>query len=556
MAHCVEKLPHSCGSSDALQIFEEDGNYTGYCYACDTYVPSPYKDGETPKKQRIQKPDAEVQAELQEIGALPTRALETRHLRRETLDWFGVKTSLSETDGSTPVVSHFPFTRDGKVVAYKNKLTTTEKPKPIWVTGDLKGHTDLFGWEQALSTGARRLFITEGEEDALALYQALRDKQAGGKYEHLHPAVVSLTRGAGGARKDIAANMSQIRANFKEVVLVFDRDDPGRQAEEEVLRIYPTAQNVSIPGKDANECVIEGRSIALANACIFKANKAKNTRLVMGSSLHEAAKTPVAYGLSYPWDGLTKLTRGMRYGETYYLGAGVKMGKSTVRSAIATHLIQEHGEKVFMAAPEEANSHTYRLMCGQVAGSIFHDPEVEFDEDAYDAASETIGDNLCLLNLYQHVGWETLRSDIMVAAEAGYKCIFIDPITNLTNGVPSSEANTVLQEVAQDLASMALDLDLIIWLFCHLKAPESGPPHERGGKVFSNQFAGSRAMMRSCHTMIGLEGDKDPELPTEERNIRKLVILEDRQFGASGVVPIYYNEKTGKYTEVSKPSSS
>jgi len=30
---CIEKLPHSCGTRDGLQVFEkEDGTYDGYCY--------------------------------------------------------------------------------------------------------------------------------------------------------------------------------------------------------------------------------------------------------------------------------------------------------------------------------------------------------------------------------------------------------------------------------------------------------------------------------------------------------------------------------------------
>jgi hypothetical protein len=67
--------------------------------------------------------------------------------------------------------------------------------------------------------------------------------------------------------------------------------------------------------------------------------------------------------------------------------------------------------------------------------------------------------------------------------------------------------------------------------------------------VLSAQFAGSRAMMRSCNYMIGLQGNKHPDLSEEERNCRELVILEDREFGASGKVPLYYNPKTGRLLE-------
>jgi twinkle protein len=226
------------------------------------------------------------------------------------------------------------------------------------------------------------------------------------------------------------------------------------------------------------------------------------------------------------------------------------MGKTTLRSALASHIITAHGQKVFMAAPEETNKKTWQLVCGQASGRIFHDPDVPFDYEAYDGASKLIGDNLYLLNLYQHMGWDSLRSDIIASANEGCKSIFIDPITNLTNGISSGEANTALQEISQELASIALDMQLTIWMFCHLKAPDSGNPHERGGRVMSNQFAGSRAMMRSCHMMMGLEGNKDPDLPEEVRNQRRLVILEDREFGASGYVNLYYNPVRGLYTEI------
>ena len=53
MSSCIEKLAHECGTSDALQVFEDDGTFTGYCFACDTYVPDPY--GDKPPEFRPQK---------------------------------------------------------------------------------------------------------------------------------------------------------------------------------------------------------------------------------------------------------------------------------------------------------------------------------------------------------------------------------------------------------------------------------------------------------------------------------------------------------------------
>ena len=56
-------------------------------------------------------------------------------------------------------------------------------------------------------------------------------------------------------------------------------------------------------------------------------------------------------------------------------------------------------------------------------------------------------------------------------------------------------------------------------------------------------------MMRSANVVIGLEGNRDPDLEAEERNQRRIVVLEDRQFGASGVVDVQYNPVDGTLRE-------
>ena len=205
---------------------------------------------------------------------------------------------------------------------------------------------------------------------------------------------------------------------------------------------------------------------------------------------------------------------------------------------------------MFLVKPEESNEKSYKLVAGKLAAKKFHDPKVEFDEEAFDKAGEEIGENLFLLNLYQNLTWETLEGDIRAAAAAGVKAVFIDPITNLTNGMSAADANTKLQEIAQNLAALALDLDIVILIFCHLRNPDSGTPHERGGEVLSSQFAGSRAMARSCNLMVGIEGNRDPSLSPEERNLRHLVVLENRETGEVGRYQLYWNPITTLFTEV------
>jgi twinkle protein len=546
---CVSKTScDKCHSSDAKQIFVEDGKYTAWCFSCHSYDSNPYGDSPpTSLPPKITKTPEQIEQELAEIATLSACDLPDRALRKETLDYFGIKIAVSEEDGNTPTAHFYPYYKGGKLSGYKGRVIET---KQFFSVGHVKADCDFFGWEQAIASGAKKLIITEGELDAPSIFQALKDKNRNTQYSDRNPAVVSLINGSGSAGKALADKAAEIRAHFSEVVLAFDMDSPGKKATEAAILSYPSAQSVALPDEDPNECLKSGKSLALANAILFKAEKPKNSRLIWAESLYASAKEPAKWGLSWPWPGITDMTRGLRTGETIYIGAGVKMGKSTVVDALATHLMLEHGLKVMLAKPEEANKKTIKKLVGYATGHIFTDPKVEFDGEAYDRGAELLGNKFCVINIYQHLGWAGLKQDITAAVAEGCKAIFIDPLTNLTAGVPAGEANTQLQAIAQEYSAMSMDMDFIGFMFCHLLAPESGPTHERGGAVLSRQFAGSRAMAQKCNYMLGLEGDKDPDLPIEQRNMRSLVLLEDREFGEVGRVPLYYDFKTGLLKEV------
>lgn len=551
MSNCISKLPHSCGTRRGLQVFsKEDGMVDGYCFSCGVYVPNPYGDpkqaDDIPKSERTGKTEAEILTEMADISQLSAVDLPERMIRGKSLDHYGIKVGYSQKDGTTPNIVFFPYTSNGKVVKYKAKVLESGS---MWSIG-VSNEVDLFGWEQAVKSGAKRLIIVEGEFDAPALYQTLKIYTKAEYLDYL-PAVVSIPNGAGNAARDIGRLLPTIRKFFKDISLAFDNDEAGKLAAEEVCKICPEAKVIELPAKDANDCILEGKGRAVHKAATFNAEKPKNTRLVWGRDIHEQAKEPPVWGLSWPWEKMTELTRGIRFGETIYIAAGEKIGKSEVVNALGSHLITEHGLKIMLAKPEEANAKTYKLLNSKVVGKIFHDPKVEFDEEAYEKGGKLIRDNVCMLNLYQNISWDVLKGDIYTAAAEGVKAVFIDPITNLTNGMSSGEINEHLQGVSQELAMIAKDLDIVIFIFCHLNKPPKGSvPWDRGGKITTDYFAGSSAMARSCNYAIGMEGNKDPELSEEERNMRKLSLLADREFGESGSIELFWNRKNGLFNEV------
>lgn len=213
------------------------------------------------------------------------------------------------------------------------------------------------------------------------------------------------------------------------------------------------------------------------------------------------------------------------------------------------HLIIEHDRTVFMCKPEEENHITAQKLAGIASNSVFHDPKKEFNHEAFERGKRLIDDKAILYGEYGKIDWDALKREIRYVTTAeGVQDIIIDPITCLTVGMPSGVANERLVEIASDMAAMAKELHFTYYIFCHLNSPQSGAPHERGGHVLSHQFAGSRAMMRSAYYLIGLEGNKDPEQPNL-KNVRQLVMLEDRNFGESGKVPLLYNHNTGRLLE-------
>lgn len=553
IGQCIAKLPHTCGSRKGLQVFEDDdGTVNGYCFSCDTVVKHPYGEpkraDDIPAKERFGKTKDEIAQEIEEIHNFPVVDLRDRRLRKEMLDRYGIKVGMSEQDGKTPKLAYFPYYKDGKFSAYKCKLFDGKK---FWSVGD-QSDVDLFGWKQAVESGAKRLIIVEGEFDAPALTKII-DTYTDEKYEGNKPAVCSLPHGAASAGKDLARLAKKIGKHFREVSLCYDDDEAGQKALEASLIALPHATTVTLPLKDANDCLrapVKTQKAAY-NAAYWNHEKSKNTRLVCLDDIFQASKEKAEFGVSWPWETVTDLTRGIRTGETIYIGAAQKMGKSEVVNALAAHLVVKHGWPILLAKPEEANLKTVKLLAGKIGKTRFHDPKVTYSDEEYDqAGKELMGRKVFMLDLYQHADYDSFKTDCVEAAANGVKAIFLDPITNLTNGMSASDANTKLQEIAQDLAAMAKDLDVVIFIFCHLRNPDGGPGHDRGGKVLTGQFAGSRAMGRSCNYMFGLEGNKDPDLSPEERNTRKFVLIDDREFGEVGETNLYWNPDTTIFAEM------
>ena len=308
--------PEGVGS---IKVFEnEDGTITGYNFMRGKFYPKPYDDKPDDYRPppRPRRSAEEIQELLSEIHELSTVDDTERKLGARSLAYFGIKTQLSEFDGTTLTAKFYPYTTDGAITAYKCKT----HDKNFYSVGDMQ-NCDPFGWEQAMRGHNHTLYITEGEDDAAALMKALMPSWS----KELPPAIISTSSGATGL-KSISRRADTINRRFKQVVLVFDQDDAGRNGVRKVSNLLENCRSASFELKDANDMVKADRSNELAKAVLFESQPLVSGKCVRSSDAWHLAETKVEWGLDWPWPTMTDLTRGRRRGEVYYFGSGVKMG--------------------------------------------------------------------------------------------------------------------------------------------------------------------------------------------------------------------------------------
>ncbi|WP_313712715.1 toprim domain-containing protein [Pseudomonas sp.] len=138
------------------------------------------------------------------------RALSKRKITEETCKKFGY--FVGEFKEQTVQVAPYRNT-DGEVIAQKVRFAD----KSFTTRGKFKG-VALFG-QHLWGEGGKKLVITEGEIDCLTVSQLQGNKWP----------VVSIPNGAQGAANSIKENLEWV-LTFEEVILMFDQDEPGREA--------------------------------------------------------------------------------------------------------------------------------------------------------------------------------------------------------------------------------------------------------------------------------------------------------------------------------------
>lgn len=384
-----------------------------------------------------------------------------------------------------------------------------------WV-GESK-NTGLFG--SHLWNGGKKLVITEGEIDCLTVAQL-----QGGKWP-----VVSLPNGAHSAVRDIKKNLEYLD-QFEEIILMFDMDEQGQDAAKEVAALLPPGKAfiASLPGKDPNDCLVNGQGEAVVKA-IWNAKPYRPDGLVEVADLLDELEKPVEIGLPWWLPGLTAATYGRRYGEVYGLGAGTGVGKTDFLTQQITYDVTTLGLKVGVIFLEQQPVETIKRLAGKLAGKRFHVPPVndEWTQDELRNAAQQLVGKVTMYDSFGQTEWDVIAAKIRYMAVAQeIKVFYLDHLTALAD---TADEKGSLEQIMKEMAGLANELKVIITFVSHLTTPE-GKPHEEGGRVTIRHFKGSRAIGFWSFFMFGMERDQQAE-DEAERQLTTFRILKDRYTG-------------------------
>lgn len=493
----------ACPSSDAYCVYE-DGH--GYCFSCKTYFPNK---GDQLTNDIIPNDGLEYSYEF----------LGRRGIAAETFRYYGCPTKINREGKPVSIGFHYP---NGST-----KVRLLEKKEFFWLG---KPEPGLFGKNKFTAGSHKYVTITEGEYDALSLFQVLRSP------------VVSVRSSASGGR-DASVDRSWLNS-FERVYLALDDDVPGRECAREIARLFDFNKVYLVrlgDRKDANAFLQEGLDEELRN---LWRNSKKYVPENVVSSVDEFEKIltqPLEWGVkAYPSQVLNEKTYGIRKGEMVLVTAPEGVGKTEFMHSIEHKLLKGTNENVAAIYIEEPKQRHLQALAGIELGKPAHLPDSGLTSGEIVAAFKEVVPVDDRLFLYSHFGsdepdifLDTIRY-LVTACKCSY--VIVDHITMVCSGLSGEDERRALDYISTRLEMMVKELNYALLIVSHVNDV--------------GQTRGSRYIGKVADIRIDLSRDLLADNPIE-RNTTTIVVPKNRYCGRTGVSgSVLFDPLTTRYTEI------
>jgi twinkle protein len=563
-----------CDSSDALSVYHKKDKqgrtyHDAWCFSCARIVPNPpgftsYKDLQGGSEIRSVVPVQEdhdsthyhkntIEEVLKDFKSYPIRALSHRGISKEAVEKYGVRVSLSPTDGETILTHKYPYYKESKLSGYKERIVET---KTMYSKGDVKG-ASLFGIH-CTNPGGKNLFITEGELDALSLYQTLKSLSTMPGWE---PAVVSLSHGASSAAKDISTDLDFVQS-FDKIVLVFDQDEAGQRAVDEACKLLSGKVYIAkLSEKDPNDMLRKGKGEEMKWEVLKHARQYMPDSIVNYANCYhrlEEDLTRKYYGWPTLFAALREMHPGPTEGDLITLTSGTGMGKTQLLTELR-HFYHETTHLKFsdIVLEDDLGRTMSRLMSIRLNQRAYLPkirdtiPREKRDEarDYYFADGRWAG-----IDYFGGLRDDNLFSKIRWFAANGHKMIFLDHISIIVSefAIEGSERERI-DTLYTRLKKIAKELNLIIFAIIHLKKAD-GTSFEQGAIPDLDDLRGSSTPKQLSDFVMCLSRNQQHQDPFC-RNTSLVTVLKNRLTGDTGNADyLHFDLNTGRMHPVPCPS--
>lgn len=528
------------------------------------------------KAKKGENVNIEAKETIKDVESYGVVDVPERGIRKETLQRFGVRVAVSESDGKTPVAVYFPsYNQKGKITGYtKQDLTKPKEEKYHWSTvGSVTIGNKLFGQEVAEKINRKRtnLVTTEGQWDTISVFQSLVDSVKGTKYEGIEPLVVSIPMGTVNAVEAMLHNEEYVKSHDS-LTFFFDDDycTPaetkkgimrGHEAREAVANAF-VGSGLSlmtvVPDdgfKDASDYMQAGRSSDLAKLVQFGRRAYAAEKIVKAADISlEELLEPRPEGLYVNcFPKLMEKIHGFRTRELVLLTSPSGVGKSTVTSIFAS-AFAEVGEKIGMIFLEETNKETMqRLVASKLKVSY-----IKFKDKPLECASATeikaaydeivANDQLVMLGHFGSLPISELMAKIKhMHLVEGCRYIMLDHLSVVISGSAVADERKELDMVMTELAAFCAANDVCVIAVSHINRSAAElfkPPRVKEGeeekafwvKITKEMLRGSSSLEQLSFIILGLE----PEIkPDRSRGRVRLTVLKNRPWGYLGVADTF-----------------
>ncbi len=544
-----------CESSDAMALYRKEGDEGAYLDAfcrgasnCGYIKPSVI--AEHYDVDNMPAPKVRRKINLQELEKIESEGFfgwKKRGTGAKVAEKYSVHTVV-DMEARKLTDRYYKITRAGETVGYKRRMLPKDFSRPV---GDVGATSELFG-QSVFEKGQRYLCICTGEEDALAVAEALHTVKDGKEY---WTPVVSVTCGDGAIPKQIKSNFDYINS-FEKVILMFDNDESAQAQVEVVARLLnPGKVHIAkLSMKDPCEMMGSGKEGDLRNA-FWKAEKFSPIDVCSLGELwdeYENAENVEIMSLPSAFDELSDLMGGgIAAGEVTVIGALTSVGKSTILNLITHHAAFVEGRKTGIIPLESSPKEVIDGML-----SIYVEENLALkkhsEKDMVKLKAEfkkMIGNDDKMMVINHHGSFQSADEMLdkcrwMIKA-GGCEVVVIDP---LQLAVPSNE-NGVIDNFMDSLLKLAKETNAKIIVVSHMRKPKDDNPHS----VSEYDLKGSASINQVAFNTILLSRDK---ISSDKmvKNSTKVTLVKCRRTGGTGDGGwLYYDALSAKLKAGSDP---